>query len=47
MADKLCASVPGRVMKVRRARGLHEWMAEAGRSVRSIALDMILAFQRN
>lgn len=33
-------------MKVRRARCLHEWMAEAGRSVRSIAFDMILGVQK-
>ena len=33
-------------MKARRARGLHEWRAEAGRSVRSIAFDMVLGVQK-
>lgn len=42
---RLWGSVPGSVMKLRRAWGLNEWRAGTGRSVRSIAFDMVLAGQ--
>lgn len=42
MAVKLCGSGPGIVMKLRRGCGLKEWRAEAGRTVRSIALDIVV-----